>query len=139
MRDALARFDEILRRELEFEAVLEEAGALALEVGDRPAALRLSKSLAALNPWSSTTHERLAQLHALDRDDPGAAREAGETLRLNPFLPLPRTIRIRSALGRNDLAGARRDLDALIGVNPASRQLLEGWFDRQKRAAVQRR
>ena len=75
----------------------------------------------------------------LARDDPEAEREAGEALRLNPFLPLPRTIRIRSALGRNDLVGARRDLDALIGVNPASRKQLEAWFELQKKSAGLRR
>jgi hypothetical protein len=138
LREAMAGYDELLREAPDFEAVLDEAGSLAAELGDRTSALRFARRSVSLNPWSSALRERLAQSLFFDRKWTESIEEAAAALRLNPFLPLPRTIRVHAALQTNDLALARQEIDTLIALNPSQRKILEDWFEQQRRATAQR-
>jgi Flp pilus assembly protein TadD len=135
LREAMAGYEELLRSDPGYEPALDEAATLALELGDRRAALSLAGQAVALNPWSSGTHEQSAKVFSLDRNWSEAAREAAEALRLNPFQPLPRVILIQSHLRRSDLTRARQELETLIALHPSERAALERWFTEQRRAA----
>ncbi|WP_165227974.1 tetratricopeptide repeat protein [Aquisphaera insulae] len=131
--EALAAYDELLRRSPGAETALDEASSIALDLGDRAAASRLTKQAVRKNPWSPALLERRARFLAVDGRIAESAGAASAALGLNPFLPLARTIRIRDSLERRDSSQARSDLDALIAINPASRPVLERWFADQER------
>jgi hypothetical protein len=138
LREAMAGYEELLRQAPEFETVLDEAGSLAIDLSDRTSALRLARQSVSLNPWSSALRERLAQSLFFDHKWTESIQEAAEALRLNPFLPLPRTIRVHAALQQKDVALARQEIDTLIALNPNQRKVLENWFDQQRQATAQR-
>jgi tetratricopeptide (TPR) repeat protein len=137
--EAMAAYEELLRSAPANEAALDEGASLALELGDRRAALRHARRSVASNPWSAGLHERLAKVLLLDQNLADAAREAGEALRLDPFLPLSRAVLIQVYLRRADLAQAREELTTLIALDPTERDVLQGWFDRQRQAAARSR
>jgi tetratricopeptide (TPR) repeat protein len=138
LREAMAGYEDVLRQAPDFEVVLDEAGSLAAEDGDRTSALRFARQSVSLNPWSSALRERLAQSLFFDRKWSESMQHAAEALHLNPFLPLPRTIRVHAALQLDDLALARQEIDTLIALNPTQRKVLEDWFDQQRRVTAQR-
>jgi tetratricopeptide (TPR) repeat protein len=138
-REAMATYESLLQSSPRYESALSESSLLAIELGDRNAALARSEQAVALNPWSSAFHERRAQVLAMDKQWTEAEREARESLRLNPFLPLPRVILIQGFLRQADEARAKEEIEIMIALNPKERTALQSWFEKQRQSNLPRR
>jgi tetratricopeptide (TPR) repeat protein len=110
------------------EQALDECILNAIELGDHRTALPFAERSVALNPWSAGLRERLAYLRVQGQDYGGAVHEAREALRLNPFLSFARRFLIECLIQQHDQSAAKQEFDILLGLNPADRDSLGGWF-----------
>jgi Flp pilus assembly protein TadD len=137
-REGLRVLDAVLKRAPDYEPALNERVALALALDNQPTDLALAQRAVTLNPWSSEFHEWLAYYQLENGDWNGAHQEAGEALRLNPFLASARRFRIQCDLQRNDPQHAEEELKTLIAINPSERESLQLWFARERQQRIRK-
>ena len=107
----------------DYEQALDERVALALELGEERSALSPALRAVAVNPWSAEFHERLAHYQVESGNWNEAAREAGEALRLNPFLVFAAVSGPVPSSWQGPPAGDRRIQDPYHGQSHRSRYM----------------
>jgi tetratricopeptide (TPR) repeat protein len=125
---AVAEFEEILRKAPLHEATLHNAATLAMEL-ERPDSARAYWERAILvNPWRYEFHYGLAAARAQLQDWSGAVAECQRALDLNPFKWEVRKLLVRCylALGAEDRAHSAFEL--LLALEPREAAALRRWY-----------
>jgi Flp pilus assembly protein TadD len=125
---AVAEFEEILRKAPLHEATLHNAATLAMEL-ERPDSARAYWERAIIvNPWRYEFHYGLAAARAQLQDWSGAVAECQRALDLNPFKWEVRKLLVRCylALGAKDRAHSAFEL--LPALEPREAAALRRWY-----------
>jgi tetratricopeptide (TPR) repeat protein len=133
-QDALRAFEEALRIEPGRESTLRSTGRVLARL-QRPDLARsaLTKTIA-VDPWRSDHHLALAQVCAQAGDWPGAIAACREAIRLNPELLAARSLLVQSYLRSHEPKKADAEFRTLVRFYPASREVWQQWYERQKQA-----
>jgi Flp pilus assembly protein TadD len=131
--EAGASFQAGLRLAPENETTLMYAASLAAEMGQVDQALGLWRRAVQINPWTARSHFELARLFIIRKEWASAVDESREVLRLNPFHLEARKVLIVCYQQMRDMPKARAEFRRLMELNPPNPQLLQEWFDQQRR------
>ncbi len=130
--DALHAFEEVLRSETRHEWALRSAGPLLADLHRFERARSVFETAIAVNPWCSDYRAALAQVCYDSGDWSGAVAACQAAIRLNPELPAARSLLIQSFLRSRQPEKADAELQTLIRLYPASRELWQEWYESQK-------
>jgi tetratricopeptide (TPR) repeat protein len=132
--EALRVFEELLRIEPVREQALRSKGRLLARL-QRPDLARpaLEKAIA-VDPWRSEYRLALAGVCSQARDWPGALAACREALRLNPESVEARSFLVECYLRSGQPQKADAEFQTLIRFHPASREVWQQWYERQKQA-----
>jgi tetratricopeptide (TPR) repeat protein len=131
--DALRAFEEVLRIEPGRELTLQSAGRVLARLQRRDLARAALQKTIAVNPWRSGYHLALGQVCAQAEDWPAAVAACREAIRLNPELLEARSLLVQWYLRSHEPAKADAEFRALLRFYPASREVWQEWYQRQKR------
>ena len=133
-QEAIRAFEGALRIDPGHELALRHAGRLLAGL-QRPDLARtaLQKTIA-VNPWQSDYRLALARFCCQAGDWPGAVAACREAIRLNPELFDARSLLVESYLRANEREKADAEFQTLIRFHPASREVWQQWYERQKQS-----
>src|SRR5207249_274330 len=86
------------------------------------------------NPWRSEYRLALARMCSLTGDWPAAVAACREAIRINPELFEARSFLIECYLWADEPEKADAELQTLLRFYPASREVWQHWYERQKQA-----
>ena len=85
-----------------------------------------------VSPWRSDYRLALARICAQAGDWPGAVAACREAIRLNPDLLEARSLLVQCYLRSGASAEADAEFRTLLLFDPASREVWQRWYERQK-------
>jgi Flp pilus assembly protein TadD len=132
--EALRTYQYVLRSEPGRESTLRAAGSLLVRLNRPELARSVLRSAIALDPSRSKYHATMAQANAQSGDLPGAIRSCREAIRLNPELLFARSLLVQCYLRSHQPDEADAAFQTLLQFYPASREVWEQWYERQKQA-----
>jgi hypothetical protein len=134
--EALRAYDAVLRVEPAREMALRATGRLLGELR-RPAEARAALRRAInVDPWRSDFRLALAEACAQAGDWPAAVSACREAIRLNPELFEARSLLVQCLLRSGEPEKADAEFRTLVHLFPASREIWQLWYDRQKQAGA---
>jgi Flp pilus assembly protein TadD len=132
--EALRVFEDLLGIEPGRELTLRFSGRVLTRLHrPEPAQAALRKTIA-VDPWRSEYHLALAQACTMARDWPGAIAACREAIRLNPELIEARSLLVECYLHSHEPENAEAEFGTLAQFHPASREIWQQWYERQKSA-----
>jgi predicted CXXCH cytochrome family protein len=134
--EALRAYEAVLRIEPHREMTHRATGRLLSEL-QRPGPARAALQEAiAVDPWRSDFRLALAEVCAQAGDWPAAVSACREAIRLNPELFEARSLLVRCYLRSREADKADAEFRTLVHLFPASREIWQQWYDRQKQAGA---
>ncbi len=130
--EALHAFDGVLQINPRHELTLRSAGRLLARLQQPESARAALQKTIAVNPWRSDYRLALAQVCTQARDWPGAVAACLGAIRLNPDLIEARSLLVECYLHSNQSEKADAEFQTLIRFYPASREVWQTWYARQK-------
>ena len=132
--DAIRAFEEVLRIEPDRELTLRSTGVLLDGLHRFDRARSVFQEAIAVNPWSSDYRAAMAQVCYDAGDWPAAVAASEAAIRLNPELVAARSLLIQALLRSHQPEKAHAELQTLLRLYPASREIWEEWYQGQRRA-----
>jgi Flp pilus assembly protein TadD len=133
-KEALQAFEEVLEIQPRRELALRSSGRLLARLERFDLARSALQNTIAVNPWMSEYHLALAGVCSQAGDWPGAVAACREAIRLNPELFEARSLLIRCYLLSHEPDKADAEFQLLLRFYPASREVWQQWYERQKQA-----
>jgi hypothetical protein len=127
--EALDRLEKVLQRASRRESALQTAGLVALDMKDAQRSIAYWDRLLALDPYSWQAHAYRGQSLAMLKQWGEAADACGEALRLDPFEPLTRMLRIDCLIEQGQRQRAREEFEILLALRHAPPDQIRKWFD----------
>ncbi len=132
--EAIRAFEGVLRIDPADELALRDSGRLLASLQRPDLARAVLQKTIAVNPWRSDYRLVLAQICAQAGDGPGAIAACREAIRLNPDSSDARSLLVESYLRANEREKADAEFQTLIRSYPASREIWQQWYERQKQS-----
>jgi Flp pilus assembly protein TadD len=132
--EALRVFEELLRIEPGREVALRSSGRVLVRLKRPDLAQTALQRTIAVNPWRSDYHLALAQACAQAGDWPDGITACQEAIRLNPELIEARSLLVQCHLHSHEPEKAEAQFRTLIQFHPASREIWQQWYEREKEA-----
>jgi predicted CXXCH cytochrome family protein len=131
--EALGAFQEVLRVAPDRELTLRSAGRALARLQRPDEARAMLQRAVAVDPWRSEYHLALARACAQSGDWAAAIAPCREAIRLDPELFEARSLLVQCYLRSGEPTKADAEFRTLLLFSPASREVWEQWYDRQKR------
>jgi predicted CXXCH cytochrome family protein len=135
--EAIRAFERVLRIDPADELALRDSGRLLASLKRPDLARAVLQKTIAVNPWRSDYRLVLAQVCSQAGDWSGAVAACREAIRLNPDSFEARSLLVESYLRANEREKADAEFQTLLRSYPASREVWQQWYERQKQS-VQR-
>jgi tetratricopeptide (TPR) repeat protein len=126
-------FEKALAVSTEEETTLINAATLANRINRTDDALALWQRAIKVNPWPASYHFELARVRAARSEWDQAIAECRAAVRRNITHLDARRLLIECLLRNNDRAGAKTELDLLLGFDPPEPDTLRRRFEEQAR------
>jgi Flp pilus assembly protein TadD len=133
--EAIRVYEELLRIQPGREVALRSSGRVLARLRRPDRAERALRKIIAVDPWRSDYHLALAQVSTQMGDWPGAAAACREAIRLNPELLEARSLLVQCYLHSHEPGKADSEFRSLLRFHPASREVWQQWYEREKQAS----